>query len=124
MDDPKAALFLNEGACGYGAGDSIFEINLSYPRFLPAGEDSLGELGYFLPAIALEKTKGTIVPWGLFKLELVWIPDGLFINGTGDGRTSWLSIFLTPFGSPSLPAATKGGGGGSKAAFSGGVSED
>lgn len=62
IDDPKAALFLNEGGCGYGAGDSIFEINLSYPRFLPAGDDSLGELGYFLPAIALEKTKGTIGP--------------------------------------------------------------
>jgi len=91
-DDPKAALFLNEGACAYfglsGAGVSIFEINLSYPRFLPTGEESLGELGIFLPSIALEKAKGAIVPYGLFKLTFVWIPDGLFKSGIGDGKTN------------------------------------
>lgn len=77
IDDPKAALFLNEGACGClgfsAAGVSIFEINFSYPLFLPTGEESLGELGYFLLAITLEKPKGTTVPCacGLFKVTFV-----------------------------------------------------
>jgi len=52
MEDPKAALFLNEGiydnlGISY-PGPSSFDIIFSYPLFLPTGEESFGEIGYYL----------------------------------------------------------------------------
>jgi len=73
MEDPKAALFLNEGiydnlGISY-PGPSSFDIIFSYPLFLPTGEESFGEIGYYLSWVALFNIKGAITG-RIFKFTL------------------------------------------------------